>query len=33
MKPEALIDTLGHTLEEIEPGKFGDILADVQGIA
>ena len=33
MQPEALMDALGHTLEEIKPGKFGNILADVQGIA
>ena len=33
MKAEALLDALPHTLEEIRPGKFGDTLADVQGIA
>ena len=32
MKAEALLDTLAHTQEEIKPGKFGDTLADVQGI-
>ena len=33
VKAKALLDTLTHTLEEIKPGKFGDTLADVQGIA
>ena len=33
MKADALIDARAHTLEEINPGKFGDTLADVQGIA
>ena len=33
MKAEALLDTLAQTLEEIKPGKFGDTLANVQGIA
>ena len=33
MKAEALLDALAHTLKEIMPGKFGDTLADVQGIA
>ena len=33
MKAEALLETLAHTLEAIKPGKFGDTLADVQGIA
>ena len=33
MKAEALLDALPHTLEEITPRKFGDTLADVQGIA
>ena len=33
MKAEALLDALAHTLEEIDPGKFGDTLADVEGIA
>ena len=32
MKAEALLDALAHTLEAIKPGKFGDTLADVQGI-
>ena len=33
MKAEALLDALAQTLEERNPGKFGDTLADVQGIA
>ena len=33
MQDEALLDALAHTLEAIKPGKFGDTLADVQGIA
>ena len=33
LKAEALLDALAHTLEEIRPGKFGDTLADVKGIA
>ena len=33
MKAEALLDALAHTLEEITPGKFGDTLDDVEGIA
>ena len=33
MKAEALLDALAQTLEEIKPGKFGDTLANVQGIA
>ena len=33
MKAEALLDALPHTLEDIKSGKFGDTLADVQGIA
>ena len=33
MNAEALLDWLPHTLEEIMPGKFGDKLADVEGIA
>ena len=30
---EALLDALANTLEQIKPGKFGETLADVQGIA
>ena len=33
MKAEALLDALAHTLVEIKPGKFGNTLTDVQGIA
>ena len=33
MKAEALLDALAHTLEEIKPGKFGNTLADMEGIA
>ena len=33
MKTEAPLDALAHTLKEIMPGKFGDTLTDVQGIA
>ena len=33
VKAEALLDALTHTQEEIKPGKFGNTLADVQGIA
>ena len=33
MNAEALLDWLAHTLEEIMPGKFGDKVADVEGIA
>ena len=33
MKAEALLDALAQTLEEIRPGKFGDTLGNVQGIA
>ena len=33
MKAEALLDALAQPLEAIKPGKFGDTLADVQGIA
>ena len=33
MKAEALLDALAQTLEEIKPGKFGDTLDNVQGIA
>ena len=33
MNAEALFDWLAHTLEEIKPAKFGDKLADVEGIA
>ena len=33
MKAEALLDARTHKLEEIKPGKFGDTLANVQGIA
>ena len=32
MKAEALLDALGHTLEEIKPAKFGDTLADAESI-
>ena len=30
---EALLDWLFHSLEKKKPGKFGDKLADVEGIA
>ena len=33
MKAEALLDALAHTPQERKPAKFGDTLADVEGIA
>ena len=33
MKAEALPHALAHTLAEMEPEKFGDTLAEVEGIA
>ena len=33
MKAEGLLDAMAHTLEEITLGKFGDTVADVEGIA
>ena len=33
MNAVALLDWLAHTLEEIVPGKFGEKVADVKGIA
>jgi len=33
VEAEALLDTLAYTRAEIEPEKFGDTLADVEGIA
>ena len=33
MEAEALLDALAHTLAEMEPEKFGDTVADVEGIA
>ena len=33
MEAEALLDALAHTLAEMEPEKFGDTVADLEGIA
>ena len=33
MEPEALLDALALMLAEMEHEKFGDTLADVEGIA
>ena len=33
MEAEALLDALAHTVAEMEPEKFGDTVADVEGIA
>ena len=33
MEAKALLDALAHTLAEMEPEKFGDTVADVEGIA
>ena len=33
MEPQALLDALGHKLAEMEPEKFGDTVAYVEGIA
>ena len=33
MEAEALLDALAHTLAEMETEKFGDTVADLEGIA